>query len=351
MEYESRGQTAKAPPPAAPLSGSPTSATIHNLTHDEMNSLFNFEGCSFDLEMPIPDIFSDGDGNELLELDFPGITAIQDPTNPSNNPSNAPAATTEAEAARNVLASLQGPTGGAAQAQDDPGSPGPAASSGVDPSLPRSMSTSPHGMTNPQQHSVHHQHSGGPFFSTIPGGGGGGGPPPALPVSATHTMSSLPMSHHSIPIYVDSRTGQMYQVAPPPPPQWQPTGLYHDPSLPIGHHQLQPSMSHWAGALQPSVGLVNDPGMHSGMTGGHPGMPPTTLVSMPSGSMHFMGSMHSGHGGMMMAPPAVHAVSPPPVQEAPSPRKTPSKRRRPSKAATETMSKRTAKAEQGYTYE
>jgi hypothetical protein len=48
-----------------------------------------------------------------------------------------------------------------------------------------------------------------------------------------------------------------------------------------------------------------------------------------------------------MAAPAAPPADPP------SPRKSPAKRRRPSRAAapTETMSQRSAKAEQGFTYE
>ena len=360
MEFESRGQNALAPPAVAPLSNSPNSATIHNLTNDELNRLLNFEGCSFDLEMPMPDIFGDGDGNELLELEFPGIPPIQPqstlPNHDKINQNTPPVASAEAEAARNVLASLAtAPIGAMAVATApalDPGSPGPATSNGIDPGLHPSLSTSPHPI---QYNTLHHSHSGGPFFPTV-------ALAPPLPVTATHTMSSLPLSHHSIPIYVDSQTGQMYQVAPQAH-QWNQgqIGSYPHPMNSGGIGQLQ-TVHSWppAGGIgHPSQGLVNGSHVHhsslqhqhSGMNGIPPGIPPGALMTMPSGSVHFMGSMPSGIPMMMGGPTAPSVMQPAVHAETPSSRKGPNKRRRASKANNETMSQRSAKAEQGYTYE
>lgn len=374
-----------------PSINSPTSGSLQHLSNEALDRLLNFDG-SFDLEMPILDIFGDGDGNELLTLEFPGLNTVQnaafrnntsssrevhqqqqhrqnDYHRPSSTAGAHGAAPSEADAARSVLASLQG---------NNAGSPG-AGTSGADtggggapPSHHPSYCTSPSQMQQQQQMMApphqqqyqqqqsffpgqsmnNHNHSNG-------GGGGSGGMP-------------LSMPQHGIPVYVDSRTGQILHVSSAPSPssnghghhnhhqQWQhmqgaPPGYFppHGAAAPAGQPQWSTQYHPGMQQHQYSQQQQYSTGMEglSGSMGPPPPMP--QMMAPPHAqhqSMHFMDPQNMHHSTMMMHNTGV----PSSIENPPSPRKSPAKRKRGSKvmaSSNETMSQRTAKAEQGYTFE
>ncbi|KAG7672704.1 hypothetical protein Ndes2526B_g08766 [Nannochloris sp. 'desiccata'] len=376
-----------------PSINSPTSGSLQHLSNEELNRLLNFDG-SFDLEMPLPDIFGDGDGNELLTLEFPGLNAVQtaafrnntsssrevhqqqhrqhDHRRPSSTAGGNGAAPSEVDAARSVLASLQA---------NNAGSPGPG-NSGADngggggathapsgttapPSHHPSYCTSPsqmqqHQMMAPPHRQQYQQQQAffpGPMNNHHHGGGGGSN---GMPLS---------MPQHGIPVYVDSRTGQILHVssASSPPPhghghhnqQWQqmqgPAPGYFPPNGAAGPAgQPQWSNQYHSGMQQQHHGQQQQysAGMEglSGSMGPPPPMPHMMAPPHPQHqSMHFMDPHNMHHSTMMM-----HSGLPSPMDNPPSPRKMPAKRKRGSKvtaSTNETMSQRTAKAEQGYTFD
>jgi hypothetical protein len=389
-----------------PSNNSPTSGSLQHLSNEALDRLLNFHG-SFDLEMPLPDIFGDGDGNELLNLEFPGLNTVQttafqnhtssnrevhqqqrrqnDHHRPSSTAGGNGAAPSEVDAARSVLASLQtnnvgSPVAGISGA--DTGGGGGVVyppSTGAPPSHHPSYCISPSQMQQQQQQIMMappHQQQYQQQQTFFPGpsinnnnnnhrhnhssaGGGSNGMP-------------LSMPHYGIPVYVDSRTGQILHVssAPSPPPHGH---SYHN-----NNHQWQqmpraapgyfpPSNSAAVPAGQPQWPNQYLPGMHqqqygqpqqystgmeglSGSMAPPPPMPPMMAPPHPQHhSMHFMDPHNMHHNTMMM-----HSGVPFPMDNPPSPRKMPTKRKKGSKvmaSTNETMSQRTAKAEQGYTFE
>ena len=165
-----------------------------HLTNEELDKLLHLDGGSLDLEMPLPDIFSAGDGNELLGFDFPGIHLVNGITHhgnilPNLNTSVLPPA-------------YVGQTAAAAAAA--------AAAYGANPSR------------DPQAASSTSTPAGGyfpmPMFSQLPFAAQAFMPPPV----GSAPGSSLPMhlQHPSFPFFVDPRTGQIVPLLQPPNLQW-----------------------------------------------------------------------------------------------------------------------------------
>jgi hypothetical protein len=230
-------------------------------------------------------------------------------------------------------------------------------------------------MMSPPQHQQYQQQQA--FFPGPPmsnnnnhngNGGGGGGGGNGMP---------LHLPQHGIPIYVDSRTGQILHVSSPPPQnhnqhthqQWQQmAGLvppsYFSPNAvgqppqwstqyhPVHPQQQQHQQQHFSAGMEGLPGSMAPP--HPPQMMAPPPPPHQHQHPHQQQSMHFLDPHSMHHNTMMMNDGA--QPSPLPMENPPSPRKMPPKRKRGPKMAaaaktTETMSQRTARADQGYTFE
>jgi hypothetical protein len=204
----------------------------------------------------------------------------------------------------------------------------------------------------PQYYQQQNQHSfyPGPLMQGTNLSNGGGGGSGGMPLS---------MPQHGIPVYVDSRTGQILQVSSGPSlpshshdhhhQQWQQmsaaTPIYFPPNA--GQHP-QWSTQYYSGMQPHQPQPQHYPSGIEGLSGSMG--PPPPMMAPPQQNMHFMDPHSTNHSTMM-----AHPDLPSCTEKPPSPRKMPKRKRGPKvdkvAATTETMSQRSAKAEQGYTFE
>lgn len=292
------------------IPGGNQGATFHHASSGDLAKLLAFDGSSFDLELPLPvDMFEGDDGNELLSIDFAslhshghtaskgaGAQHINVNPMPQNAGVNGPHGTASAPSAAEfsnvaeAARSVLASLDGGALPLGHAGGTSPAATvatSQQQAQQQHAMQQQPQVSASSLQYSINPQHPGG--FT-------------------------------SAPMYVDAFTGQFLHLAPIA--QW--------PAAAAGTVSQQ-AFSHANSA--------------TAMAQGHPQNVQFIMSQQPQ---HLIGL---GAGGLQFIPGMGPFMADMGNQRPASPRKSPAKRRRPSRANNETMSQRTARAEQGFTFE
>lgn len=289
----------------------PSPPLLHHANSGDLAKLLAFDNPSIDLELPLPvDMFDGEDGNELLNLEFPALHQHQ------NKPdSSLPLATSgqgQGHHPRPNQSSTQLPnhsSGRPVESKEERKSDLADAARSVLASLDAAPLPGPQGQ-GPNLPAV-------PATQALPGMHQAYSQAPFAMSMNTSMSVPFPTHHAGHAVYIDPMTGQFMHLGPPMAYQWP--GSQQDATAQHGLSSLM-------------------------MTQGHQLLQP---LAQPQ-SLQFVPGLSGSHGPIQVSMDLQPGGR---SQSSPS-RKSPSKRRRPSRARdTETMSQRTARAEQGFTYD